>query len=49
MRQEAATIARGRRAVDPLHRGADVLPHLDDFEQDFGVLVKQFFVVNVDE
>jgi hypothetical protein len=28
---------------------ADVLPHLDDFQQDFGVLVEQLFVVNVDE
>ena len=27
---------------------ADVLPHLDDLEQHFGVLVEELFVVNVD-
>ncbi len=33
-----------------IRRGeADVLPHLEDFQEDVGVLVEELFVVNVDE
>ncbi|MNN44984.1 hypothetical protein D3C81_1592970 [compost metagenome] len=34
--------------VVPVRVGqADVLPHLQDLQEDFGVLVEEFFVVNV--